>query len=173
MEGPGIGAVPELGGDDDGDGSDLCVGHAINNPLAALLANLDLAVEQLREEADARAGTTSALGLLSDVRQAAERIQAVVHRLRTTSLTDARPLASGGRMRRVGADDRRGRRKVRVLVVDDDLAVESARRRSLREYDVSVLDSADGALVRVAAGERFDLLLCDLMMPAMTGMDLA
>jgi len=31
---------------------------------------------------------------------------------------------------------------------------------------------AKGALERVTAGERFDVIFCDLMMPEMTGMDL-
>jgi len=64
------------------------------------------------------------------------------------------------------------RPKVRILVVDDDVMVGNSLRRSLRDYDVVVLDSAKGALARLAAGERFDVLFCDLMMPEMTGMDL-
>ena len=64
------------------------------------------------------------------------------------------------------------RRKVRILVVDDDVAVGSSLRRSLRDYDVVLLDGADGALARVAAGARFDVILCDLMMPVMNGWSL-
>jgi CheY-like chemotaxis protein len=150
----------------------MSVGHAINNPLASLLANLDFAVDRLREEGDPGTRIASAVGLLADVREAAERIQAVVHRLRTASLTDAPPLARSPASHMSEPATDAVRRKVRVLVVDDDLAVGTALRRSLREYDVVLLDSAHGALARVAAGERFDLLLCDLMMPVMTGMDL-
>jgi CheY-like chemotaxis protein len=40
------------------------------------------------------------------------------------------------------------------------------------EHDVEVLDSAHEALHKIEAGERFDVILCDLMMPRMTGMDL-
>jgi CheY-like chemotaxis protein len=150
----------------------MSVGHAINNPLAALLANLDLAVEQLREEGDPGTRAASVVALLADVREAAERIQAVVHRLGTACLTGAPPLARSPASHVSEPATDAGRREVRVLVVDDDLAVGTALRRSLREYDVVLLDSARGALTRVAAGERFDLLLCDLMMPVMTGMEL-
>jgi CheY-like chemotaxis protein len=64
------------------------------------------------------------------------------------------------------------RRKPSVLVVDDDALVGRALLRSLRHDAVVALDHATGALARVAAGERFDLLLCDLMMPDMSGMEL-
>jgi len=41
--------------------------------------------------------------------------------------------------------------------------------RCLRDYDVVVMVSAREALERVVNGERFDIILCDLMMPEMTG----
>jgi CheY-like chemotaxis protein len=37
---------------------------------------------------------------------------------------------------------------------------------------VTTVTSARDALSKLGAGERFDLILCDLMMPEMTGMDL-
>ncbi len=62
----------------------------------------------------------------------------------------------------------------RVLVVDDDALVSGAIRRTLsRENDVEVLVSARQALAQLTAQElRYDIVLCDLMMPEMTGMDL-
>jgi ligand-binding sensor domain-containing protein/signal transduction histidine kinase/CheY-like chemotaxis protein len=62
----------------------------------------------------------------------------------------------------------------RVLVVDDDALVSGAIRRTLsRENDVEVLVSARQALARLTEPElRYDVVLCDLMMPEMTGMDL-
>ncbi|WP_254614105.1 MULTISPECIES: two-component regulator propeller domain-containing protein [unclassified Myxococcus] len=63
----------------------------------------------------------------------------------------------------------------RVLVVDDDALVSGAIRRTLaRENDVDVVVSARQALERLVAPEpqRYDVVLCDLMMPEMTGMDL-
>ena len=38
------------------------------------------------------------------------------------------------------------------------------------EHDVVLLISAQEALDRIAAGERFDLVLCDLMLPGVSGM---
>jgi signal transduction histidine kinase/CheY-like chemotaxis protein len=64
-------------------------------------------------------------------------------------------------------------RRGRVLIVDDERAFTRAMRRVLaREHDVSVIHTATAALEAFAAGQRFDVVLCDLMMPQVTGMDL-
>ncbi|BDG05451.1 ATP-binding protein [Anaeromyxobacter oryzae] len=61
----------------------------------------------------------------------------------------------------------------RLLVVDDDALVLRALVRSLsRAYVVETASSAPEALARLDAGERFDAVLCDLMMPQVTGMEL-
>lgn len=59
-----------------------------------------------------------------------------------------------------------------ILVVDDEAIVARAVERCLvSEHDVVSSTGARIALARVGAGESFDLILCDLMMPDMTGMD--
>jgi len=63
-------------------------------------------------------------------------------------------------------------RRGRILIVDDDERIGEAVRECLLEHDVVALTSASDAFERLSAGERFDLILCDLMMPGMTGMDL-
>jgi DNA-binding response OmpR family regulator len=61
----------------------------------------------------------------------------------------------------------------RILVVDDEVMVTNAIRRIVgTAHDVVVVFRAAEALCRVRSGERFDLLLCDLMMPEMTGIAL-
>jgi CheY-like chemotaxis protein len=63
-------------------------------------------------------------------------------------------------------------RRGRILVVDDeDLVLRSVRRILSHEHDVLAMVSAEEALAVCAGGEKFDLILCDLMMPDMTGMD--
>ncbi len=65
------------------------------------------------------------------------------------------------------------RRRGRILVVDDEpLLVRVVERTLAGEHDVVALSSADEALERIQAGERFDVILCDLIMPQRTGMDL-
>jgi CheY-like chemotaxis protein/two-component sensor histidine kinase len=63
-------------------------------------------------------------------------------------------------------------RRPRLLVVDDEPLVGRALRRALREdADVEVEESGAAALARIRRGERFDLVLSDVMMPQMPGAD--
>ena len=68
---------------------------------------------------------------------------------------------------------RRAGRRGRVLVVDDEPMIATAIRRTLSlEHDVVLSSAAATALQRINEGEQFDVILCDLMMPQMTGMEL-
>jgi CheY-like chemotaxis protein len=57
----------------------------------------------------------------------------------------------------------------RVLVIDDEGVVGDELARSLEEHDVVTVDCGEDALALVTAGQRFDLILCDVMMPGMNG----
>jgi signal transduction histidine kinase len=64
-------------------------------------------------------------------------------------------------------------RRGRVLVIDDEPMISTAIARTLAlDHEVAVSSNAQAALSRITQGERFDVILCDLMMPQMTGMDL-
>jgi CheY-like chemotaxis protein len=64
--------------------------------------------------------------------------------------------------------------QTRILVIDDEPLVRRAVVRSLeREHEVVAVETAAEALRRLERGEHFDLILCDLMMPEMTGMEMA
>lgn len=72
-------------------------------------------------------------------------------------------------LRAVAASARRGR----VLVVDDEPAIAKALGRALEpEHEVTIAPNAGEASRLIVAGSRYDVILCDLMMPQMTGMDL-
>ena len=60
----------------------------------------------------------------------------------------------------------------RILIVDDEPFVRNALGRALRGYDLVTAASGEEALVHLSAGQPFDLILCDLMMPGFSGMDL-
>jgi CheY-like chemotaxis protein len=67
----------------------------------------------------------------------------------------------------------RVRRPGRVLVVDDEPSLGGALQLLLSdENEVVVVHSATAALARIAGGERYDVVLCDLMMPIMDGIEL-
>ena len=59
----------------------------------------------------------------------------------------------------------------RVLIVDDEPLVAKGLKRLLPEAQVVIELSGSGALERLRNGERFDLILCDLMMPDITGIE--
>ncbi|HYI02824.1 ATP-binding protein, partial [Hyalangium sp.] len=57
-----------------------------------------------------------------------------------------------------------------VLVLDDEAAVGKALRRLLStRHQVTTFDRAQDALAHITSGRRFDAILCDLMMPEMSG----
>jgi PAS domain S-box-containing protein len=61
----------------------------------------------------------------------------------------------------------------RILVIDDDVRVGSALERALSSVaNVEATADAGGVLGRLASGERWDLILCDLLMPEISGMDI-
>ena len=61
----------------------------------------------------------------------------------------------------------------RVLVVDDERLVASSLRRALAaDHDVTVVSSARAAIRLVERGERYDVVLTDLVMPDVTGLEL-
>ena len=60
------------------------------------------------------------------------------------------------------------------MLVDDDAALRRSMKRLLeRVHDVFIADSGESALAELRRdGDRYDVILCDLMMPHMTGMQL-
>jgi CheY-like chemotaxis protein len=64
-------------------------------------------------------------------------------------------------------------RAARILVVDDEPGVGVAVQRMVAPpHHVTTVTSGEEALALVAAGQRYDVILCDVMMPNMTGMQL-
>jgi len=61
----------------------------------------------------------------------------------------------------------------RILIVDDEVTLLSSLRRALaRDVDIKLASSADEALALLASDDRFDLVLCDIMMPEVNGIEL-
>jgi CheY-like chemotaxis protein/two-component sensor histidine kinase len=60
----------------------------------------------------------------------------------------------------------------RILVLDDDPLVSKALARLFgRDVRTEALADPREALARLTAGERFDVILCDVMMPEMSGQE--
>jgi len=63
-------------------------------------------------------------------------------------------------------------RRGRVLLIDDEAFIVSALRRLLgSEHEVTSVINVPDAIALIAAGHRYDAVLCDLRMPGMSGID--
>jgi PAS domain S-box-containing protein len=111
-------------------------------------------------------------------------------RCHTNSATSASPAATVGAAATAGTDDPstalsptkptapeplvpQPTPRGAVLIIDDD---EPLRRMMLRllgsEHDCTAVSRANDALARLQAGDRFDVILCDVMMPEVGGHEL-
>ncbi len=60
----------------------------------------------------------------------------------------------------------------RLLLIDDEPSVGNSVSRLVRDvYEIHVVQDAREALRLLSMGERFDAILCDVMMPGMSGLD--
>jgi CheY-like chemotaxis protein len=64
------------------------------------------------------------------------------------------------------------RRRLRVLLVDDQVLVLRATAGMLRELDVVTAGNANEALARLEEGSHFDAVVSDVSMPGMNGAEL-
>lgn len=62
--------------------------------------------------------------------------------------------------------------KTRVLIVDDEVAIARILNRVLKKHhEVTVCHDGQSALDLIESGEKFDAILCDMLMPGLSGMD--
>src|SRR6185369_5055843 len=65
------------------------------------------------------------------------------------------------------------KKRGRVLIVDDEPVLANALARSIQaEYEVMVAGSGREALSLLGRDDGFDAILCDVIMPGITGMDM-
>ena len=64
--------------------------------------------------------------------------------------------------------------RLKILVVDDEPEIRRGLNRILgKKHDVALSTNGAEALQRFVAGERYDVVLCDVLMPEMTGIELS
>jgi PAS domain S-box-containing protein len=90
---------------------------------------------------------------------------------RGTRVTLRLPAAAAPAIPSPAAARPNGRRPLRILIVDDEEKVAEALRRLLRPHQVDILTSGAAALERLLE-DPVDVIICDLMMDGMSGMDL-
>ncbi len=73
----------------------------------------------------------------------------------------------------IAIDSDGDRRTGHLLLVDDDALVLGSIARDLeRHYAVTTATDATDALAFLQRGERFDIIICDVVMPGLTGPEL-
>jgi CheY-like chemotaxis protein len=141
--------------------------HQLNNPLAFILSNLDyLRAELIRAQQKGEPlDLPELINATSEASEGGDRMR------RLLLPFTARPRRSPPRPPPRAEALSPGRR-ARVLVIDDEPSICSAVRRALgAEVEVVEMTRSPPALPLLLEKE-FDLVLCDLMIPELSGMDL-
>lgn len=153
------------------------VGHEINNPLAYVLGNLaslretPLTAEQLQVLDETREGAERVARVTRELQLFARPGRGATFRVTLPACPAERPDAAAPESPDTTACPVPSRR-ARVLVVDDEPMVAKAVRRTLRGSDVDIADGGHEALRMMRRGDGYDAVVCDLMMPGMSGIDL-
>ena len=176
-------AAGDQGGDDEGELRARLAGE-----LAYVVSSIRLAVDGLRriesapDAAPHKNQLRAGLAALDEAREAAERVHRALSGMVSVAPFEAFPERpsfpegappSSTRAPTSAPASAPRTQNGRILVVDDEPLVGRLVERALvRDHHVTVVTSGRAGLERITAGERFDLILCDLMMPEMTGMEL-
>ncbi|MBA3645014.1 MAG: response regulator [Gemmatimonadaceae bacterium] len=153
--------------------------HEINNPLAALMLNLEMLKEGGHDDADE---------LLTGIEVAAKRIAAAVRRLEGLRTPRRIPAIGGEAMVDLsgsesgsGATEKKDNESVAapapssgvtILLVDDEESVRAIVTKILTRHGHHILEAEHGAdALRLAAGHegKIDLLISDMYMPGLRG----
>ena len=152
--------------------------HEINNPLAALMLNLEMLKEGGHDDAEE---------LLEGIEIAAKRIAAVVRRLEGLRTPQRVPAIGGEAMVDLSGNESVSKRTnqkdapggggagdsgVTILLVDDEESVRAVVTKILTRHGHTVLEAEHGAdALRMAAGHegKIDLLISDMYMPGLRG----
>ncbi len=134
----------------------LALAHEINNPLGALMTNLEYLAQRIPPESK---------NVFGEVQEAATRMATIVRELRV--LVGAKEPSDPPVAKVV-----EGPLRARVLIVDDDdLVLRSVGRVVAKRHEVVPVSSAALALVAMAEQTTpFDAILCDVTMPGIDGL---
>ncbi len=183
--GDNLGA-PSSGGETPGDEANPLgpLAHRMNHSLSYLVSHLNSLAETVERSRLATEERTRILGMSAEALESAERLADLIRQLKVHAWGS--PATRASRMDRSAtlppptayddmphADDDTwdSETTARILVIDHEAAILQAVQRALQTYAVELAGSADLAKELIKRFD-FDLILCDLVMPGMSGMDL-
>jgi PAS domain S-box-containing protein len=142
------------------------VAHDINNPLSFVMTNLDFLSHEL-----APAAGSEVRAALDEARVGVQRVAAIVRDLKALGLGSAKVETSPSSK----TDGVTPALRLRMFVLDDEAVLTRALQRAIgREHDVVTSNDAVHAVASLTSAdflERFDVVLCDVMMPGLTGIE--
>lgn len=140
--------------------------HEMNNAVAYVITNLNLLVEEMERVPMPAPQRKRVLRLADEATEGAGRVSELIRRLK---------VLSWGRDddQRDASDDTwdHATNRRRVLVVDDEPFILVSVRRALSSYDVVVAESGEEAIALLEGDQTFDIVLCDLVMGSVSGID--
>jgi CheY-like chemotaxis protein len=141
--------------------------HEMNNAVAYVITNLNLLVEEVERLEIPAPRRKRLLRLVDESTEGAGRVSELIRRLKVLSWGEERSRAD------LDEDDTwdRSTQQRRVLVVDDEPYILVSVRRALNHYDVEVAESGEEALRILEHDQAFDIILCDLVMGKLSGID--
>jgi adenylate cyclase len=153
--------------------------HDLRTPLNAIIGYSEMALEDLEGIAAAEALRPDVGKLLAESRSLLDRIDAIVdlsRRQDTNSAGDPGAEAVVAGLLRTLRTDQNASRSAevgRLLVVDDNQSNRDLLERRLVHEGHAVVSAASGqAALAILGQEKFDLILLDLLMPDMNGLEM-
>lgn len=144
------------------------IAHRMNNSLAYVLTNLTLLVEEVERDVDALSPSRKAryLALSDDAIRGAGRVSQLIRELQVIGwgAEDQEDCLSEDTWDEAGES-------ADILVIDDEEPILTSLRLALQRYRVVAMSDPKAALDWLAEGHTPDLIMCDLIMPHVSGID--
>jgi class 3 adenylate cyclase len=138
--------------------------HEMRTPLGQIIGYSEMLLEEARES------SPSFVSDLEKIHRAADELLGVVDQTLKTDAGPSAPAASGEQA--TSGEGDAAANSGRILVVDDEPNNRDMLSRRLERRGYSVEQAEDGVTaLRMIEAERFDVVLLDVMMPGMSGLE--
>jgi CheY-like chemotaxis protein len=145
--------------------------HSMNNAIAYVVTNLNLLTEELEQlplDAEQR---TRILQLIDTSTEGATQVHLGIRRLKVLSWVGQQEEAIGSFESSQDDTWDEGPSDMRILIIDDEPQILRAIGRALQHYDLTSAESGQRAIELLSDASDYDLILCDLVMREVSGID--